>query len=131
MNVKSIGGYETKITFRLATAVTDDGEGGDASSTGNLVIPVVLTPVSGQGEAARVVEQQFPGSSAYQYVFYGWIFDRKNYTFPKALRRQRRPIGECELAVGKGRIECSIGAFPIEISARRIGEKFTAIWTAV
>lgn len=128
---KNIGSYPTEITFKLATAITDDGEGGTATGTEDLVIPVRLTPVSGQGEAARIIEQDFPGASNYQYVFYGWVNDSTNYKFPAALRKQRRPIGECEIEVGEGRIECSVSGVVLEMAAKKIGEKFTAIWTAI
>ena len=123
------GSYQTTVTFRLATAITDDGEGGDASGTGAVAIPIRLVPVSGQAEAARIVENQFPGTSTYTSVFYAWVDDTQDYKFTPELRKQRRPIGECELPSGVGRLECSIGDFPIEIAANEIGEKFTALWT--
>lgn len=122
------GAYQTEVSFRLATAVSDDGEGGLADSTSALIIPIRLSPVYDHS-AARIVEQQFPGASAYQYVFYGWVDDTRDYKFPSELRREKRPIGECTLEAGDGRLECSIGAFPIEGAAKEIGEKFAAIWT--
>lgn len=127
---RGIGAYQTEVVFRLATSITDDGEGGDADGTSALTIPIRLSPVSGRGEAARIVEQQFPGSSTYQEVFYGWVDDRRKHKFPKELRLQKRPIGECKLEVGNGRLECSIGGAPLDVAAKKIGEKFVAIWTA-
>lgn len=127
---KEYGATVVDITFRLATTVTDDGEGGEASGTTPLVIPVRLVPISGSNDINRIIENDFPGSSTYDYLFWGWVNDRRRYKFPKELRQQKRPIGECELPdLGDGRIECSIGLVN-ELAAQKIGEKFTCLWTA-
>ena len=123
------GALTTDITFKLATAVTDDGEGGVASGTTDIVIPVRLVPVQRLGDVAGINEQVFPGSPTYQYVFNGWVNDPQSYTFPDSLRHQGRVQGTCTLQNRAGRIECSISAFPIMEAAAMIGEKFTAGWT--
>ena len=122
------GAYQTTVTFRLATAITDDGEGGDASGTSSLTIPIRLAPVSGQNEVVRIREQ-FPNAGAYQSTFYGWVDDKRKYTFPAELRKQDELVGECETPKGKGRLMVAVADFPIEVAAKKIGEKFTAVWT--
>ena len=125
------GAIVTKITFQLATAITDDGEGGDATGVSSIVIPARLVPISGQNEVSRVIENDFPGENTYDYVFYGWVNDRLKYKFPKELRQQKRPVGTCELPdMGGGRIQCNVG-IAIEGAAKMIGEKFTALWTVI
>ena len=125
---ENVGALVTDITFKLATAVTDDGEGGIAAGTGNIVIPVRLSPVTRLGDVAGINDQQFPGSPTYSYVFNGWANDPDNYQFPDSLRQQGRVIGEASLQGRTGRIECSIPTFPVPGAAEAIGEKFTAGW---
>ncbi len=126
---KNTGATAVDITFRLARAISDDGEGGAPSGSSSLVIPVRLVPITGANDANNIIQNQFPGANTYDYLFWGWINDRRNYKFPKELRQQQRPIGECTLPdLGSGRIECSIGLYN-PTAAQKIGEKFTAIWT--
>ena len=122
------GAIAVDVTFKLATAVTDDGEGGSADGTSDIVIPVRLVPIQRLGDVAGINEQTFPGSPTYSYVFNGWVNDSTDYLFPDSLRHQGRVIGAATLQNRPGRIECSIGAFPIKEAAEMIGEKFTAGW---
>ena len=124
---RELGSTVANITFQLATAITDDGEGGDASGTSNIIIPVrLVTRNVGSND-----EQQFPGANQYSYLFWGWVNDRNNPTFPNSLRHQDRPIGEVTLQDRPGRIQCWIDASPNQDAACRIGEKFMAGWRAI
>ena len=123
-----LGALTTTAIFRLASGIVDDNEGGEALGTVEISIPIRLVQVTSLRDVAAINEQVFPGSNAYTYVFYGWINDPDNYTFPDALRGQERVTGEAELYGRTGRIECSIPAGPLPGAAERIGEKFTAGW---
>ena len=123
------GAITTDITFKLATSVIDDGEGGSPGGTTDVVVKVRLVPVQRLADVVGINETLFPGSPNYRYVFTGWVNDPASYTFPDNLRHQGRAEGTCTLQNRVGRIECSISAFPTEDAASMIGEKFTAGWT--
>lgn len=125
------------ITFELATAVTDDGEGGVASGVSSVKIPVRVKVISQGQDRARVL-QVFPGTNSYQVLFSGWVGhkkDHKTYKFPPTLRNwQESPVGTFEYTDEdrnsySGKIEVNVQPFTIGDAASQIGERFDARFT--
>ncbi|MEM9264505.1 MAG: hypothetical protein AAGA46_03180 [Cyanobacteria bacterium P01_F01_bin.13] len=125
------GTYPTTITFKLASGVTDDGEGGEASGLTDVDIAVRLKLVS-QSKSAQV-QQIFPGTNNTQVLLFGWVgteADHTTATFPDSLRGWLDfPVGDATFSGRAGKIECQVQPFVDANVAAEYGERFCARWT--
>ena len=125
------GTYPTTITFKLATAVTDDGEGGSATDLSDVTIPVRLKLVS-QRQSAQV-QEIFPGTNNTQALLLGWVgneSDHSTYKFPGPLRGWLDfPVGNATFSGRAGKIECQVQPFALDDQAELYGERFVARWS--